>query len=65
MNGRQRILTALERGQPDVVPIWEQAFINALATAAMPAITEIEAYRFNPVPGSRYMELVLNRSDGE
>jgi len=26
MNGRQRILTALERGQPDVVPIWEQAF---------------------------------------
>jgi uroporphyrinogen decarboxylase len=26
MNGRERIHTALERGQPDMVPIWEMAY---------------------------------------
>jgi uroporphyrinogen decarboxylase len=26
MNGKERILTALELGQPDVVPIWEMAY---------------------------------------
>jgi uroporphyrinogen decarboxylase len=26
MNGRERIMTALERGQADVVPIWEMAY---------------------------------------
>jgi len=26
MNGRDRILTALSRGQPDMVPVWELAF---------------------------------------
>jgi len=29
MNGKQRILTALERGRPDVVPIWEMAYNEA------------------------------------
>ncbi len=26
MNGRERILIALERGQPDIVPLWEMGF---------------------------------------
>ncbi len=26
MNGRERILIALERGQPDIVPVWEMAY---------------------------------------
>ena len=29
MNGRERIQTALERGQPDMVPIWEMAYNEA------------------------------------
>ena len=26
MNGKERIMTALEVGQPDLVPIWEMAY---------------------------------------
>ncbi|MDH3346348.1 MAG: hypothetical protein OEL75_04110, partial [Kiritimatiellaceae bacterium] len=26
MDGKQRMLTALDRGQPDMVPVWELAF---------------------------------------
>jgi hypothetical protein len=26
MNGKERIMTAVELGQPDVVPIWEMAY---------------------------------------
>ncbi len=41
MNGRERILTALELGQPDVVPIWEMAYnepsIIGIARNFMPA----------------------------
>lgn len=29
MNGKERILTALERGRPDTVPIWEMAYNEA------------------------------------
>ena len=29
MNGRERIMTALNRGQPDRVPVWEMAFNSA------------------------------------
>ena len=29
MKGKQRIMTALQLGQPDTVPVWEQAFNEA------------------------------------
>jgi len=57
MNGRERILVALERGQPDIVPVWELAYNE-------PSIIGIARYFVDPdnLPESK---LVMDMTDEE
>ncbi|MFH1539981.1 MAG: uroporphyrinogen decarboxylase family protein [bacterium] len=62
MTGRERILMAIDRGQPDVVPIWELAFNEAsivgLAKHFMDESKLPEVKFFGDMDGTELLQLV-------